>query len=119
VSLFGVIARDRPPTGRPPSDDPVRTRRLDEAAHMLHRGCDLGVMKACRRLGKEHSAGFGSLPPDAPRAFALVERACNGDDAAACKALRDMIDSKAGTEELRAGAARVLEAACRRSVLPC
>jgi TPR repeat protein len=113
VSLVAVALLERR------ADDPRRLRRLDEAARMLQRACDRDFMKACRRLGKEYSVGFGSLAPDPAKAFQLVERACTGNDVAACKALRDMIDSGAGTTELRTEAARVLAAACARGLLPC
>jgi protein kinase-like protein/Sel1 repeat-containing protein len=101
-----------------PAGDPRRGPVVAEAAQLLATGCERGAADACRLLGREYSQGFGHLPPDPPRAFALVEQACNANDVVACKALQAMIldPNNGGTPELRAGAQRVYGAACARAL---
>jgi len=103
--------------------DPRYQHWAVEAGQLLATACDRDAAEACRVLGREVSKGFGHLPPDPPRAFALVQKACDRDDVVACKALRAMVidPNNGSTPELRAGAERVVAAACARKLaeLPC
>jgi serine/threonine protein kinase len=100
-----------------PNDDKRRVA-LAEVEAQLARACDGGLAEACRRLGKELSAGYGHLTPDPARAFTLVEKACAGNDVPACVALAAMATDRAngGTDEMRAEALRVRAEACKRKL---
>jgi hypothetical protein len=111
VSLMGIIEKDT-------RDNPARKQeRLAEIERLLSGACDRNFYPACRRLGKELSLGFGhGMTADPPRAFALVEKACDANEVAACRALRDMITdpNNGATPPLREQAKRVVAAACAR-----
>jgi len=101
-----------------PADDARRPPLLEDAVLLLSAACERGTAEACRLLGREYSKGFGHLLPDPPRAFVLVEKACEGNDVVACRALEAMIldPNNGATPELRAGARRVHDAACARAL---
>jgi hypothetical protein len=109
-SLFAVAKNHAP--------DGVRASLLGEAEQLLAMGCDRGHAESCRSLGRALSRGQGPLPPDPARAFALVIRACERDDVAACKALLDMIADVAneGTAAMRDAARKAYAAACTREL---
>ncbi|HEU0033475.1 MAG TPA: protein kinase [Kofleriaceae bacterium] len=104
-----------------PAGDPRRIARLREAERLMQQACDRDDFDACRRLGKEYSQGYGQLVPDPAKAFALVEKACRGKNAAACNALFDMVNdpNNGATPELREGARRVRDEACAQKIVEC
>jgi TPR repeat protein len=101
-----------------PSGDTRRQSRETEAVGLLQGACDRDFFEACRRLGFAYSLGFGQLPADPPRAFALVERACDGNDDTACGVLVDMIadPNNGATDAMRKRAREVRAAACKRGI---
>jgi hypothetical protein len=99
-----------------PPADARRALWLKEAEYLLDVGCKRGHSESCREHGKQLSKGVGMFVPDPPRAFALVEQACEANNVKACRVLPTMIadEHNGGTAELRDHARAVHAAACAR-----
>ena len=98
--------------------DHEKARVADAKACMLDED---NFYDACRILGRELSLNVGELEPDPPRAFALVEKACNGGNVATCNVLPVMAADphNGATADLRSRATKVHADACARGVVRC
>lgn len=84
-------------------------------ARWLDRGCALGNLDACVEEAKLLATGR-VVGADPPRAAALLQRACDGDQQVACGLLGHLYDRGAGVVRDRARAERLWKQSCGRKV---
>ncbi|HET8645450.1 MAG TPA: tetratricopeptide repeat protein, partial [Vicinamibacteria bacterium] len=94
-------------------------RDMARAASLYAKGCDLGAMADCVRLGELYEEGHG-VPKDLKRTAALYQKACDSGDAAlpmtVCSRLALLYESGSGVRRDLARAAALYKQGCQQGI---